>query len=190
MTYSLGFRSPSQQEIAADWFQHLVGLATAQRLEDPQDLELDNLAQLTRGLADSATQLLDELPSTDSAAFRIWLGEYLSEAKPQFQILPPEEPWDEDRLRDWLARGRALTRHPFARMTWMPMAHGELVLFYQGRSRALPTAMQDAVGLIVGHRTLAAAALRELAGEADTRRLLLDLLNEGILEAEVAESWA
>lgn len=190
MTYSLGFRSPSQQEIAADWFQHLVGLATAQRLEDPQDLELDNLAQLTRGLADSAAQLLDELPSTDSAAFRIWLGEYLSEAKPQFQILPPEEPWDEDRLRDWLARGRALTRHPFARMTWMPMAHGELVLFYQGRSRALPMAMQDAVGLIVGHRTLAAAALRELAGEADTRRLLLDLLNEGILEAEVAESWA
>lgn len=188
MTYSLGFRAPSQQEIAADWFQHLVGLTAGRRLEDPHDLRLDSLAELTQGVARNAAQLLADLPSTDSREFRIWLGEYLTEAKPQFQILPPDEAWDADRLRDWLADGRNLTRHPFARMAWMPLADGQVALFCQGQSRLLPAGLQEAVRLVAEQRTLAASAFERLSA-TEVVQMLLALLNEGILEAEDSGLW-
>ena len=91
MTYSLGFRSPSQQEIAADWFQYLVALTGETRLTDPRDLRVDSPAELTRGVQLHAAQLLADLPGTGSQAFRLWLGGYLTESKPQFQILPPDD---------------------------------------------------------------------------------------------------
>jgi len=188
MTYSLGFRAPSQQEIAADWFQYLVGLTAQERLEDPRDLHTDSLAELTPGVARNAAQLFAGLPSTDSREFRIWLGEYLTEAKTQFQILPPDEVWGADRLHDWLTEGRELTRHPFARMAWMPVTDEQVALFYQGRSRLLPLSLQGAVRLVAEQRTLPATAIEGLK-TTEAVQLLLDLLNEGILEPEDGESW-
>jgi len=185
MTYSLGFRSPSQQEVAADWFQHLVGLSDSRRLDDPHDLTADSLAELTPGLQDNAARLLGALPPAGSREFRIWLGGYLTEAKPQFQILPPDETWDDAALQEWLAGGRGLSRHPFARLAWMRITEQELVLCCQGHCRLLPGRLQHTARLVAEHRILAASELAALtATDPAARGLILDLLNEGVLEPE------
>jgi 50S ribosomal protein L16 3-hydroxylase len=185
MTYSLGFRAPSQREIAADWFQHLVALSGDTRLNDPSDLHIASLAELTGGIAHNAAQLLAELPSPASQEFRLWLGEYLTEPKPQFQILPPDEPWDEQGLRDWVAGRRGLARHPFARIAWMRLPDDEVALFCQGQRRLLPVSQRETVRLVAELRTLAASVLHDLtAADAGAAELLVALLNDGLLEPE------
>lgn len=190
MTYSLGFRSPSQQEIASDWYQHLVSLSDARRLEDPSDLHIEDLARITRGTQHKARELLASLPSTESGEFQIWLGEYLTEPKPQFQILPPDQTWDPVMLEDWLAGGHELLHHPFARLAWMQTGTDTLALFYQGRSRLLPARMHDIVRLITDRRRLDPKPLAQLlAADDEARMLVLELLNEGILEPAETERW-
>ena len=183
MTYSLGFRAPSQQELAADWFQHLVALAGQQRLSDPPDLASSRLAELGAGLQQAAANLMAGLPGPGSEEFQIWLGRYLTEPKPQFQILPPDDHWEHTRLRHWVAQGSGLARHPFARVTWSKLGRDRIALFCQGEARLLPADAGPAVCLIAEQRRLPAATLSELLQSVpDSASLLVELLNGGILE--------
>lgn len=184
MTYSLGFRAPSQLELAADWFQHLVSLSSLERLGDPRDLASDGLAELSIGLHRDAAALMAALPGPESEEFRIWLGRYLTEPKPQFQILPPDDVWDPQRLEDWLGQGRDLVRHPFARLAWSLLGENRIAIFCQGEERLLAAGARPVVRLISERRRLPAAELAGLMRTApDVQALLLDLLNDGILEA-------
>jgi 50S ribosomal protein L16 3-hydroxylase len=183
MTYSLGFRAPSQQDLAADWFQHLVALAGQQRLGDPPHLASGHSAALGADLQQAAANLLTDLPGPGSEEFRIWLGRYLTEPKPQFQILQPDDRWDLTRLRQWIAQGSGLARHPFARVTWSTLDGDRIALFCQGEARLLPAAAGPAVCLIAAQRRLRAATLSELLQSVpDSASLLVHLLNDGILE--------
>lgn len=182
MTYSLGFRAPSQLELASDWFQHLVSLSDDRRLDDPDDLRGDSLAELTPGVVDRAERLLGALPTTRSREFRLWLGCYLTEPKTQFQILPPDQPWRMSDLTDSLGRGDGLERHPFARLAWARLAEDEVVLFYQGESLPQPGDLCDAVRLIAERRRIGNAAIAGLLSRTPAAgELLLRLLNDGIL---------
>ena len=183
MTYSLGFRAPSQLELASDWFQHLVALSDDQRLSDPRNLSSDSLAELTSGVYNQAEQLLGALPTTRSRDFQLWLGRYLTEPKAQFQILPPEHQWCMDDLTDSLARGGGLSRHPFARLAWASLSEDEVVLFYQGESLLQPASARHAVKQIAERRQFGGGEIAELQPAAPAvGELLLRLINEGILE--------
>ena len=182
MTYSLGFRSPSQQELAADWFQYRVGLADEHRLDDPDDLSADTPGEITAGAVAAARQLLDALPDTGSAAFGTWLGRHFTEPKPQFQIPPPDDTWDRSRLARHLDAQQPLQRHPFARISWMT-ASDKVLLFVQGESMTLPDSCRPLAAYLSQHRRLADDALAQMLVNADAEALLLHLLNDGILEA-------
>lgn len=185
MTYSLGFRSPSQQELASDWFQHLVSLTSSRRLDDPADIRPDSLAELTPGCFSDAAALLDTLPTTASTTFRLWLGEHLTEPKPQFQVLPPDEGWAAKDLHAWLASGRELHRHPFARLAWAQLSADEVALFCQGETLHVAAECAGLVRYLAESRHLPAARLAALtAGSAAAVTLVLTLLNSGILEPE------
>jgi 50S ribosomal protein L16 3-hydroxylase len=188
MTYSLGFRAPNQQELAADWYQHLVSLCGVRRLRDPDDLPGHEPSQLTEGVGTLAADLLSTIPDTRSDDFRIWLGRYLTEPKPQFRIMPPASQWTNADLTDWIARGGDFGRHPFARLAWQRLSESELVLFYQGEDLRLPGILNDAVSLMAAGRQIDNHAINAmLKTTPEFSDLLLQLLNQGIIEpAETA----
>jgi 50S ribosomal protein L16 3-hydroxylase len=191
MTWSLGFRTPNRQELAADWFQHLVGLADEARLRDPPGLCRDSLAELGDAVQAEAAGLLAALPGPDSEAFRSWLGCHLTEPKPQFQITPPDQAIRRERLGDWIASGGQLRRHPCSRLAWRRTADGGVELFSQGDSRILPGALQPLVKRLCERRLLDNPTLAGVARAPDQLELLLELVNEGLLEADTTEdgSW-
>lgn len=184
MTYSLGFRSPSRQEIAGDWFQFLVAAADRRHLEDPNDLRTDSLAELTVGAGEGAAAMIRALPDTRSEAFRLWFGRFISEPKPQFQIPPPDETWEAADLAGHLAGGEPLSRHPWARLAWCALDGGRVALFFQGEERVMTHGYGEAVRYIAEHRRLAADRLAGLAADAGVAGLLLELVNLGVLETE------
>ena len=187
MTWSLGFRTPNRQELAADWVQHLVGLADETRLQDPPGLSPDSLAELTEAVQAEAAGLLAGLPGPDSEVFRSWLGCHLTEPKPQFQVAPLDSPLPHDRLLDWIAHGGELRRHPFARFAWRRTPDGGVELFCQGDARVLPGGLQPLVKRLCERRRLDNASLAALVASPGQRQLLLELVNEGLLEADTSE---
>lgn len=187
MTWSLGFRTPSRQELAGDWFQHLVGLADARRLRDPQTIPPDSLAELTDAVQAEAAQLLADLPGPDSDLFRSWLGCHLTEPKPQFQVVPRDPPLGPDDLLEWIRNGGGLRRHPFARFAWRRTDDGAVEMFCQGEARRLPHALQGLVKRLCERRRLDADTLAGYARTKPQRDLLLDLVNEDLLEADTTE---
>ncbi|MGD8957428.1 MAG: cupin domain-containing protein [Chromatiaceae bacterium] len=183
MTYSLGFRAPSQQELASDWFQHLVSLSDDRRLDDPDDLRADSRAQLTTGVFRRAAALLNELPDIHSDDFRRWLGRHLTEPKAQFEIPPRDPAWQRADLADYLRQARTLQRHPFARIAWTVLDDAQVVLFMQGEDLTLPSSLQAMVRQIAERRLLEAEEVAAMiATTPEAGGLLLRLVNEGILE--------
>jgi 50S ribosomal protein L16 3-hydroxylase len=185
MTWSLGFRSPDQRELAADWFAWLIEheAGDERRLVDPGDLTLDDPGCITHGAVAGAARLVDALPDTASDDFRRWLGCHFTESKPQFLIerLGPRQ--DRDAVRNLLREGHDLQRHPFARAAWTALTDGRPVLFCQGKDRVLPHELVGLVRLLAARRCLANDVLRPLVGDdAGALDLLAGLLDEGILE--------
>jgi 50S ribosomal protein L16 3-hydroxylase len=184
MTYSLGFRAPSQQDLAADWFQHLVSIGDKKRLADPNDLRSDSPAELTAGVRDQAVQLLNSLPTTASEEFQLWLGRFLTDPKPQFHIEPPEKTWHMIDLADWLAtRSGGLSRHPYARLAWTHASENGVILFYQGESLRQPQNRLETIRLVAENRRIGCNRITQaLNSTPAAAQLLLKLINEGILE--------
>lgn len=185
MTYSLGFRSPNRHELASDWYQHLLSLADEQILKDPHDLQLSSLAELTSGTRDGVAQLFDALPSTESIEFRLWLGQYLTEPKPQFHILAPDQTWDANDLEGLVAQGSGIARHPFARIAWADLADGSVALFVQGESLIQAPSLRPVVKRIAERRRFSATELATILHEStEAGALMVKLFNEGILEPD------
>ena len=130
-----------------------------------------------------ARQLLHDLPTTDSVEFTHWFGCYITEPKPQFQILPPQHEWTYGDLNDWVRRGGQLVRHPAARMVWMRTDDRTLVLYCRGEGLTLSIELQETVIALCAARRFDAAALLDLlARRSDAIDLMLRLLNDGVLE--------
>ncbi|MGB5251154.1 MAG: cupin domain-containing protein [Sedimenticolaceae bacterium] len=185
MTYSLGFRAPSQQELASDWFQHLVSLSGETRLDDPDDLRADSRAQLTAGVFRRAAQLLNELPDTHSEDFRRWLGRYLTEPKAQFEIPPRDPAWQRADLADCLRQGQTLRRHPFAHIAWTVLNDAQVVLFMQGEDLTLSSLLLPMVRQIAERRLLEAEEIAPvIAATPEAGTLLLRVVNDGIFEVD------
>lgn len=185
MTYSLGFRAPSQRELAGDWFQHLLSYASDCRLSEANDLSPDNLTELTAGVFRNVQALLDDLQATSPTELKHWFGCHITETKPQFEIIPPERTWSRQELDEWLAQGRSLVRNPAARIAWSSNGDGSISLFTHGEHRDLPASQREAVRRIATLRHLAGSIVQDLLdGDTATATLLLDLLNDGVLEPE------
>jgi 50S ribosomal protein L16 3-hydroxylase len=186
MTYSLGFRSPNQQELAGDWFQHLVSLTDERhRLGDPPFENLHMLGQLGNDRIAAAADLFRRLPSSGSDDFATWLGCHLTEPKPQFQLLPIQTGWEGADLDAWLESGRGFVRHPWARLCWRPLCDGRLALFVNGEQLTLAAACRALVDLLCSKRRPDAADIHAVLPEDSPQKAaLLELINLGVIEPE------
>jgi 50S ribosomal protein L16 3-hydroxylase len=181
MTYSLGFRSPSQRDLASDWLQEVVERAGERRLADPDDVSGRRLAEISTASIITARALVDDAVHAAAADFPTWVGRYLTEPKPQFQLDPQADPWDDARLQHALDSGEALHRHPWARVAWNRNADGTVHLFCNGMDLALGPAPDAQVACLTEMRVLTASRLDALAADAAIRRAIVWLVNLGAL---------
>lgn len=110
MTYSIGFRSPAQSELAAELLHRLAEIgedaaesysdeqgsrpSRMQRMyRDPAQPATDTPAALPAGLADFAGQAVLQALK-DPLALACALGEYMSEPKPGVWFDEPQQAWD------------------------------------------------------------------------------------------------
>jgi 50S ribosomal protein L16 3-hydroxylase len=180
MTYSLGFRAPRTRELLSDWLQHLAERTPAAPLVDPSEGERTPGA-LSPGLIESARTLCQRLPEASTGDFTEWLGCFLTEPKPQFQIEPPQKTWTTRQLADWLAHGGCLIRHPWARLCWARTDRGRVALFCNGTQRVFDETWLAEIDRVCRHRRIAAEQPSALT-RGHWLAILLELVNAGVLE--------
>lgn len=112
MTYSIGFRSPAQSELASELLHRLAEMgedaaescpdeegsrpSRPQRIyRDPAQLATETPAALPAGLADFAGQAVLQALK-DPLALACALGEYMSEPKPGVWFDEPQQAWNGD----------------------------------------------------------------------------------------------
>lgn len=111
MTYSIGFRSPNQGELARELLQCLAEEAEAavgtRLYRDPDQAAVEQAAEIPASMLAFAQDALQEALK-DSLALARGLGQYLTEPKPQvwFDTAEPSVPWS----RLLLERGCSLDR--------------------------------------------------------------------------------
>ncbi|HHI76939.1 MAG TPA: hypothetical protein ENJ94_07180, partial [Gammaproteobacteria bacterium] len=180
MTWSVGMRGPSDLELAAAWIAHL---AERQRPHLRDHLAGDHTtpARLQASDLAAARELIAGIAPKQDAEFARWLGAFLTEPKPGFEIEPPEAAPDAATLAAWRTAGRVLLRHPWARLALVPLDERRLAFCCQGEALTLPRALEPALERIAQQRRLPLDTLPTPADPALLDACLAELLSRGWL---------
>lgn len=184
MTYSVGFRAPSGQELLDAVLIKLLETGQGeQRFRDPVGVSVTNTAEITataingfRGLlADTLAYAEPQLPEI--------IGELVTTPKPSLEDAIddtlPLEPVEHDDLDDYFQQGGELTRNRLLRIAWVVDEH-KLQVFYAGQSVTLAETEHAAVERISEQDVLTAEDWAYIGLSVDMTDLLITLLNEGV----------
>ncbi|ART64085.1 cupin domain-containing protein [Kushneria marisflavi] len=173
MTFSVGFRAPSMDEMVTSWADYLgEQLEESSRYHDP-DLEASSDSALINDvtLARVREQMLAALDNPEQMAQ--WFGRTMTQVKYPDQLMPPATLASEDTLTRALEEGDLLEPAPGSRLAWHPQGE-RATLFVDGDGHACSPALARR---LTGNRILdQEILLLEGAGA-----LLVTLINCGSL---------
>ncbi|MET0240538.1 MAG: cupin domain-containing protein [Sphingobium sp.] len=133
MTYSVGFRAPSRDELIAHYCDHLLeGIADDDRYADPDLAPQDNPGEIAAPALDRLHAMIADA-LLDRDAFARWFGQYSSAPKYAEADWRPEEPLTVAEIRALISDGAPLLRNPASRLSFV-RKDGGLLLFADGQS--------------------------------------------------------
>ncbi len=183
MTFSIGFRVPTDAEMLADLSGLLLERTrNASRYSDP------DLAPTTSdpGLISKKTlaairRRLRLALHPSEAELDEWFGRFITELKPRLSLVPPQRPVTAALLRRRIASGRGLTRDPAVNMVWCHAGPHTVKLFANGHCQSLPARLSGLAQLLCGHRLYAADELKSHLIHKEAAGILAKLHNMGML---------
>jgi len=184
MTFSIGFRAPSDAELLNDLSGVLMArLNPESRYADP-DLKPANAdpGLLTRATRSAIRRRLRTAWSMPAAQLDEWFGCLVTESKPWLTPSKPRRKLSAAALWRKLAAGTKLARSPAARFAWFNAARRGIKLFANGRCRTLPPRLAPVVQRLCRTRVFVAKDLQPCKHDPRGRTLLAELYNSGLLQ--------
>ncbi len=182
MTYSIGFRAPSHQDILAHFTDFLGQYLTDQErysdadMDEPADAAAIDDATVDR-LRDTVLQLVD-----DRAALAVWFGRFMTE--PKYPEMVQAQPVESGELLEAVQDGHALIRNPSARLAYRIEAGADLVLFASSEHCLLPASLLPLAQLLCNEDYLEPEALLAWRENEDGWTLIEQLFAKGDLLLE------
>ncbi|GAA4050552.1 cupin domain-containing protein [Parerythrobacter jejuensis] len=134
MTYSVGFRAPSREDLIEGWSEDvLAGLSQADRYGDPDLAAQDNPGEIT-GLALSRLHAMVTERLSDKRAFARWFGKYATAPKNDIVDWGPDEAVSASEVEQALRAGAALVRNPASRFAYVRQDQGLILLMVDGEA--------------------------------------------------------
>jgi 50S ribosomal protein L16 3-hydroxylase len=182
MTFSIGFRAPTQLELLDAFMQTLTERdAGQQRYRDPglqvpeDDLQID-----TAALHRFKQSMISAIEQSDKWVMDA-VGRLLTETKPSLQWHAEtfiSEPPDETVLMEKMLAGDKLVRNPYIRLAWAECERG-MQIFAAGESVWLERTASDALPLLCGKQPIALGELKRLRGHSEALDALFQLIGLG-----------
>jgi 50S ribosomal protein L16 3-hydroxylase len=177
MTLSIGMRAPAQAELLGDLADYLAErLPDEKRYADPDLAPARAVGEIDR----AALARLRDLPfaaTLDETTLRDWFGRFITRYRLARTPAPPQRALSAHALRQRLADGAQLLRHPWTRLAWSRVGARAAMLFANGHAWPCPRTFAER---LCAQRTLEFG--RHAPDEAELA-VLLALVNEGLLVA-------
>jgi 50S ribosomal protein L16 3-hydroxylase len=174
MTYSIGFRSPSFQELGEAFLQFMAdSIDLPGRYADPSLAPAKNPAEIPRDMLSTITEELNKV-RWDEEDVTIFLGEYLSEPKHNVFFTPVAKPLTVGRFMEQAAK-KGLKLSPKTLMLY----RGKHV-FINGESFAVGRADKTVLDVLANERGLSGALLDQASD--DVLEALYTWYQDGWLE--------
>jgi 50S ribosomal protein L16 3-hydroxylase len=181
MTFSIGFRAPSREEVLAGFVNHVLEEIDPLERYSDRDLKPQNEPGLISGSALKRIRAFvrDSIQNEDIDR---WFGQFMTQSKRGELFYPSEENWTGRKLAKSVGAGASLERVAPKRLAFIRHDSGEVSLFAHGDEYLLDPDLAYAAPLISGSEPLDGETLLEKLGDRDFSDLLAELVNGGHLE--------
>ncbi|NBC86275.1 MAG: cupin domain-containing protein [Bacteroidetes bacterium] len=182
MTYSVGFRAPSHEELIADFMQYAMERTDPDaRYGDPNLSVPDEPGEIGDEALESIRTLLHSLTEDDASIDR-WFGSFITEPKRDRFAMPLPEDLSEADIREAIRSGQGVRRGPATRLAFIRHDDGTASLFVNGSEILLGDEIAYAAPLLTGAEFIPADDLRPHLDDDAFTSLLQHLVNDGLLE--------
>ncbi|MEH6566732.1 MAG: cupin domain-containing protein [Halopseudomonas sp.] len=182
LTFSIGFRAPSYQEVLVHFTDYLAHqLNDDARYSDAGLKQPQDPAAIDPEAVDRLQQSLLALVQ-DKEALATWFGRHMTETRyPELMQSYIDEDAD---LRAGLSEGQALLHNPSVRLAYRVAANDQIQVFASGEHCAVPSRLLALVQLICNQAYLAPQSLEQWHQDDEAMELLEQLLDKGYLLLE------
>ncbi len=178
LSYSIGFRSPKQQELLSSFADHVI----SQELGDTHCHHPSLKIREQNGMIQTEDyQALNNMLMAllnDEKTKHHWIGEQLSQARHELDIMPAEPTWKEEELYDFLTEGLALEK-----VSGLKVLYHECdlkTLFINGESIQLPEGCEEITPILSDRDFFSGKDLKDHLNNHALLDLLLQLCNQGL----------
>lgn len=180
MTYSIGFRAPSREELIENWSEHVLSeLNDDDRYTDPDLVAQSNPGEIAPAAVDRLHRMVAEW-MLDREAFGRWFGAYSTLTKGGPLDWQPDDHLSAEEVRAQLEAGASLIRNPACRFAFIRERSSLVSLFVDGRWIPCTGACAEFAEQVGGNaRLLWSGELSEPVVELAT-----ELMNQGSLAFE------
>lgn len=173
MTYSIGFRAPSHQEIFEGLANHIATLSKAEdRYSDPDLTAQPNPGEITPAAVQQVSEILNSYLNQPGALSR-WFGQLMTEPKNPEQNVDQNIEMRSDEIKDLLTDQVPLSRTEGSRLAFH-QEDGNMVLFYDGEVHNCSEAQHELAQQLCGE-----LYLEQVEPTEENIQLLSILLNQG-----------
>ncbi|MBI2380110.1 MAG: cupin domain-containing protein [Gammaproteobacteria bacterium] len=176
MTYSVGFRAPSQRDLVKGFVASLEDdFSETLRYSDP-DLQIqDNPGEIRAEALERAQRLVLDAMS-DKAAFADFFGRYLT--WPKGGLWEPDEEMPAETIWAEIAGEGVLIREPATRIAYIVQPNA-IQLYVSSEAIELEPSALDCVQVLAGQCEIPLAELRRFGENLELRNLLTTLIQKG-----------
>ncbi|WP_097461177.1 cupin domain-containing protein [Mangrovitalea sediminis] len=180
ITFSVGFRSPTHEEIITSFSDYCCHQEDSERHLEDRDLRLqDNPGRID-------TQVLDDLEAIirekllDRRQLTLWFGQFSTEPKHEDIVIPLDEPWSDQDIRELIDSGAPICWNEGSRFAYHDLGD-ETALFVDGERYLLRGEARELAPLLCRRYEVDTEQLARLIDDQALLELVTLLFNQGSL---------
>jgi len=183
MTFSIGFRAPTDAEMLAELSNLLLMRSDKEaRYTDPDLAPADtDPGLITKKARTAIRRRMRSAQHLSTIEMDEWFGRFITEPKPWFAPVPLRHPLTPAMLRKQLTARKKLMRNPAIMLAWYDDGPRQIKLFANGQCHELPARLTDFTRVLCSNRIYTTHTLTPWLPDRDAIRLLTGLYNAGML---------
>jgi 50S ribosomal protein L16 3-hydroxylase len=181
MTCSVGFRTPTFQEMVADWCDEMI------EHHIPPGRYRDGIIEPQQAIGEILPQALSRMHSlmkklleTDPEQQARWFGRFMTDPKAHLQVFPREQDLTPEEVKQSLQTSDWVMRNGWSRFAFSRGAHQDF-LYVNGNDYGLSKTLHPLLVMLTQNRTIEMGELQKWCQIPESLEILTRLFNEGHL---------